>query len=169
MVEVRIKDEALKAAAEQGMDEFIQVFTDSMLHAIGGELTQDNLGELNAEQISLLAYVDLRDEVMEGGFVQLIHNGYGGFIFINPFARVMRDWGLPDLYKILTKAHKLYNKYHKEIEKDWSQEEFDALYERFPEFDDCDDAFVEHEEEFTSAIAHYVDEHIEHFATIEHE
>jgi hypothetical protein len=81
----------------------------------------------------------------------------------------MRDWGLPDLYKILTKAHKLYNKYHKEIEKDWSQEEFDALYERFPEFDDCDDAFVEHEEEFTSAIAHYVDEHIEHFATIEHE
>ena len=42
-----------------------------------------------------------------------------------------------------------------------------ALFERFPEFDDLDDQFVENEEEWVSAIAHYVDEHIERFAEIE--
>ena len=36
-----------------------------------------------------------------------------------------------------------------------------------PEFDDLDDLFVENEEEWTSAIAHYIDEHIENFAEIE--
>lgn len=166
MVEVKVKDSDLKAAAAKGMDEFLQVFTDAILSAVGGELNQDNLDDLNYEQLTLLAYIYLRDEVMEGGFVQLIHNGYGGFIYLNPFAKVVRDWGLPELKKIISKTHALYNKYHEEIEKDWSQEEFDALYERFPEFDDYDDAFVENEEAFTSAVAHYVDEHIDHFATI---
>ena len=47
------------------------------------------------------------------------------------------------------------------------QEMGDALYEQFPCFDDFDDTFVEYEEEFTSAVAHYVDEHIEQFAHIE--
>ena len=42
-----------------------------------------------------------------------------------------------------------------------------ALFERLPEFDDLDDEFVENEEAWTSDIAHYVDEHIEHFAVIE--
>jgi hypothetical protein len=41
-----------------------------------------------------------------------------------------------------------------------------AMFERFPEFDELDDAFVEMEEEVTEAVAHYVDEHIDHFATI---
>jgi hypothetical protein len=169
MVEVKIKDSDLKAAAAKGMDEFLQVFTDAILAAVGGEITQDNLDSLNSEQLTLLAYIYLRDEVMEGGFVQLIHNGYGGFIYLNPFEKVVREWGIADLKKIISKTHVLYNKYHKEIEKDWNQEEFDALYERFPEFDDYDDAFVENEETFTSAVAHYVDEHIENFATIENE
>jgi hypothetical protein len=40
------------------------------------------------------------------------------------------------------------------------------LFERYPEFDD---AFVENEEEWTSEVAHYVDEHVELFAMIEKE
>ena len=42
-----------------------------------------------------------------------------------------------------------------------------ALFERFPEFDTFDDEFVEKEEAFTAAVAHYIDEHIENFAKIE--
>ena len=41
-----------------------------------------------------------------------------------------------------------------------------ALYEKFPEFDDYDDLFVENEEEWTAKIAYYIDEHIDNFATI---
>ena len=78
----------------------------------------------------------------------------------------MRAWGLRDLYKLMSKAHKLYSKYREEIEAECSDEEFMALFERFGAFDDCDDEFVENEEEWTQMIANYIDEHIERFATI---
>ena len=41
------------------------------------------------------------------------------------------------------------------------------LFERFPDFDNFDDTFVENEEEWTSEIAHYIDGHIDEFAKIE--
>jgi hypothetical protein len=42
-----------------------------------------------------------------------------------------------------------------------------SLFERFPDFDDLDDEFVENEEMWTARIAEYIDEHIEAFATVE--
>jgi len=151
---VIVKDSVLCQAAEAGMDEFIKVFTDAIYDFIGGELCADNMGMLNSDQITLLAYVILRDTVMDGGFIELIHNGYGGFIFKNPFGKAVREWGLQDLYKIIRKCHSLYGKHHEALEKDCTQEEFDALYEQYPMF---------------SAIAHYIDEHIDNFATIVNE
>ena len=166
---VTVKDTVLRQAAEAGMDEFIKVFTDAIYDFIGGELNADNMGMLNSDQTTLLAYVILRDNVMDGGFVELIHNGYGGFIFLNPFGKAVREWGLQDLYKIIRKCHRYYVIHHESLEKDCTQEEFDVLYEQFPVFDDFDDAFVESEEDFTSGVAHYVDEHIDNFATIVNE
>lgn len=167
MKEVIIKDAVLRHAAENGMDEFLKTIADGIYDAIGGELNADNMGELNADQTTLLAYIMLRDEVMDGGFVELIHNGYGQFFFRNPFDKAMRNWGLADLYKIMKKCHKLYDQNREALEKDCTQEEFDALYEQYPAFDDYDDAFVENEEDFTAQVAHYVDEHLDNFCKIE--
>ncbi|MBR3473163.1 MAG: DMP19 family protein [Prevotella sp.] len=167
MIEIKVKDEALMNAASQGMDEFIQVFVDAIRQAIGGTLNGDNIGLLNSEQVTLLGYAMLREEVMDGGFVQLIHNGYGPFFFRNPFAYAIKQWGLADLSKLIYKAKKLYTKKGNEIEKDCTDEAFMALFEQFPEFDALDDIFVENEEEWTECVAQYVDEHIENFATIE--
>lgn len=166
MKEVKVRDSALKAAAEEGMDAFIGVFVDAIYEAVGGELTAESMAQLSADQITLLAYVSLRDEVMDGGFVLLIHDGYGGFIFKNPFSRMMRAWGLDALASLINKVHKLYTHHHEEIERDYTDDEFMALYERMPEFDDYDDDFVENEEEWTTAVAYYVDEHTDSFATI---
>lgn len=167
MNEVRVKGALLSKAAEAGMDEFINVFVDVLREHIGGDLTTETMTLLNADQITLLAYVTFRDEVMDGGFVQLIHNGYGPFFFHNPFAKAMRKWGLHDLYRLVNKAHKLYGRYHEEIERECSEEEFMALFERFPAFDDLDDEFVENEEEWTELVARYIDDHIGNFAVID--
>lgn len=167
MIEVKVKDAALREAAMQDMDAFLGVFVDATMAAIGGELTAETMAQLNASQITLLAYNILHEEVMDGGFVQLIHNGYGGFIFDNPFAKVMRDWGLRDLAKMLFAVRKLYKEYGAAIQRVCDDDEFMAMFEQYPEFDDYDDEFVENEEEWTEAVAHYVDEHIEQFATIE--
>lgn len=90
---IEVMESALQKAAGEGMDEFIQVFTDKYKEVIGGELTADTMPLLTGEQHSLLAYQIFRDEIMFGGFCQLIQNGYGGYIFDNPFAKVMRLWG----------------------------------------------------------------------------
>lgn len=165
-MEIKIKDALLAQAAQEGMDEFIKVFVDAIHDAIGGELSAETMPKLNADQITLLAYYYLREEVMDGGFIQLIHNGLGGFIFLNPFARAIREWGLPTLSPIINGCHKLYKKYREELEKDYTDEEFMALFEKYPDFDKYDDAFVESEEEFTEAVARYVDYNIEKFATV---
>ena len=167
MKEVIVKDAELQQAAMEGMDCFLQVFIKAIREAIGGELTAETIMELNADQMTLLAWQTLHDEVMDGGFVQLIYNGYGPFIFKNPLAKVMKLWGLKDLSKLIYDGHRLWLKYREQIERELSEEEFMALFEQFPEFDDLDDAFVENEEQWTSEIAHYVDEHIDRFVVIE--
>ena len=136
MTEVTVKGAALKEAAQNGMDDFLKVITDAIYDAIGVEFTATTMSQLNSDQITLLAYIILRDTVMDGGFVELIHNGYGPFIYLNRFAMAMRNWGLRDLYKIISDTHRLFGKYQAAIEKDCTQEEFEALYEQYPEFED---------------------------------
>lgn len=148
------------------MDAFIQVFTDAYKEAIGGELTAETMPLLTGEQHSLLAYQIFRDEVMEGGFCQLIQNGYGGYIFVNPFARVMRMWGVGDLSKLVYAARKIYDAHREDLERERTDEEFMAMYEQYEAFDELEDEFLEHEEEYTALVASYVDEHLELFAGI---
>ncbi len=166
MVEVRVKDGQLREAA-QDMDAFIDVFVKAIYEAIGGQLTAEAMSQLDAEKITLLAWDILHEEMMDGGMVQLIHNGYGAFFFRNPTAKAFREWGLRDLYRLLNRAQKFYDRHRGGIERECTDEQFMELYEKYPEFDDIDDEFVENEEEWTEAVARYVDEHIDHFAIIE--
>lgn len=166
MTQVTIKDAVLRKAAGEGMDAFVGAFVAAAKEAIGGCLTAETLGELNADQLTLLAWDTLHEEVMDGGFVQLIHNGYGPFIFKNPFAKAVKLWGMRDLSKLVYAAHTLYAKYHEELERDCTDDEFMALFEQYPEFDDLDDEFVEQEEAWTEQIARYIDEHLDRFAEV---
>ena len=163
----KVKDSDLRNAASAGMDEFLKVFTDAIMASVGGELTADTMAELNSDQITLLAYDILHNEVMDGGFVQLIYNGYGSFLFRNPFAKAIKGWGIDELASLVKKAGKLYFKYKNEIERECTDDEFMAMFEQYPDFDDLDDLFVENEETWTGMVACYVDEHIERFVTVE--
>lgn len=167
MEKAKISDSELRQASVQGMDAFFDVFVKRTYDLVGGELTAKTMQRLSSDQITLLAYNILRDEVMDGGYIQLIHNGYGGFIFLNPFARAVKEWGMVELARHIRKVIPLYKHYRDKIEPDCTDEEFMALYEQMPEFDDFDDDFVSNEEEWTSRIAYYIDEHIENFAQIQ--
>ena len=95
MKQITVKDQDLSIAAMEGMDAFLQVFIDAIRQAIGGEPTAETMAELNADQMTLLCWDTLHQEVMDGGFIQLIHNGYGPFIFKNPFAKALNKlWGM---------------------------------------------------------------------------
>ena len=168
MIEVKVKDEALQQAAAEGMDAFVKVFVDAIREAIGGEPTVETMQQLSIDQMTLLCWDTLHEEVMDGGFVQLIHNGYGPFIFKNPFAKVLgKMWGMRELSKRLYEVHTLWLKNREALERDCTDDEFMALFEQHPEFDDYDDWFVENEEELMESVARYIDNHLENFAVIE--
>ena len=47
---IKIKNSSLATAAEKGMDEFLQVFIDAYLEAIGSELNEKTMPLLNGNQ-----------------------------------------------------------------------------------------------------------------------
>lgn len=165
--QIIVSDAVLKEAAAQGMDEFIKVFTDKYLEVTGGNLDAETMPLLNGHQHSLLGYHFFREEVLEGGFVQLIQNGYGPYIFDNPFAKAMRLFGADEFSKLIYKAKKIYDENKADLEKERTEDEFMAMYEQYEAFDDLEEEFMEMEEQLTALIARYVDGHLEQFAVVE--
>lgn len=167
MVEVKIHDKELINAAENSIDTFLNLVISKTREAIGGDLNADNMAHMSSAQITLIGYAILRDELMDGGFVQLIHNGYGPFFFRNLFDLAIKQWGVDELCSLMRRAKKLYIKYANRLEQDMTEDEFMTVYETMPEFDDLDDIFITNEEEWSEKVARYVDEHLTDFITIE--
>lgn len=138
--------------AHTHMDDRLQEIREHILDRAGGTLTTASMQQLSADEVTLLAYCTLREEVMDGGLVQLIYNGYGPFIFLNPFAKAMRLWGLKDFSKLLYEGRKFYEAHGAEIQREMSDEDFMALFEQYPEADDFDDTFIENEEDISRAV-----------------
>lgn len=161
-----IKSELLKKAASEGMDEFLDVFIQAYIQLTDDELSAEKMQLLNGYQHTLLAWHYFTQEMRDGGFVQLIQNGYGAYIFDNPFAKAMRLFGAAELSKLIYKAKKIYDGHREELERETTEEEFHAMYEQFEAFDDLEERYFEIEEEQTEAIARYVDQNIGRFATI---
>lgn len=166
MNQITVSDADLRKGAEEGMDAFLEVFIDKYLEVTGGVINEKTMPLLNGYQHTLLGYHFFREEVMEGGFVQLIQNGYGPYIFDNPFAKAMRLFGAKDFSKLIYEAKKIYDAHRADLEKDCTEDEFMAMYEQYEAFDDLEEKFMEEEELITAQIAAYVDEHLDSFATI---
>jgi len=163
---IQIKNSDLAAAAEKGMDEFLEIIIYAYLDDIDGKLTSQSLTKLNGSQNTLLAWHFFTTEMRDGGFVQLIQNGYGGYIFENPFAKAIKQFGATELAKLIYKAKEIYDKNKSILERETTDEEFNALYVEFEVFDELEERFFDIEEEQTALIAAYVDEHISDFADI---
>lgn len=162
-----VKESDLVKASEEGLDEFLNVFIDKYKAAVGTEVAAETMNELNAYQHTLLAYDLFRDQINEGGFVQLIQNGYGGYIFHNPFAKSMKLFGAVKFGKLVYAAKEIYDANKDELEKETTEEEFYSMYVDFEAFDELEEQFFEIEEETTCIVATFVDENIELFAEVE--
>lgn len=166
MNQITVSDVDLRKGAEEGMDAFLKVFIDKYLEVTGGVINEKTMPLLNGYQHTLLGYHFFREEVMEGGFVQLIQNGYGPYIFDNPFAKAMRLFGAKDFSKLIYEAKKIYDAHRADLEKDCTEDEFMAMYEQYEAFDDLEEKYMEDEELITAQIASYVDEHLDSFAAV---
>lgn len=161
-----LTDQALRRAASKGAEAFVQLVANACRKALGPKMTAENMEQLNTDQHTLLAYMTLREELLEGGFCQLIQNGQGPYIFRNPLPRALRAWGLDEMANLVYDARRVYDAHREELERKRTDEEFMAMYEEFDAFDPMEDKFIEHEEEWTETVARYVDEHLERFVRV---
>lgn len=145
--------------------DFITFVTDAYLDAVGGQLTADNMELLSVEQHALLCYRYMLDEVMEGGFIQLIVNGYGPYVLEGPFPYVVKkEWGMKDFSKLLFEAKKQYNLHKEELLRDMSEEDFMAMYEELDDLNMLGDDFLDdHQEQVSPAVAEMVMKNIEKY------
>lgn len=164
---IKVSDIELKKAAQESADSFLNVFIKQYLAAVDNVVTAQNMDKLNGHQHSLLAFHFFCTEIRDGGFVQLIQNGYGGYIFDNPFAKSLRLFGAEELSKLVYKAKKIYDANRADLERETTEEEFMAMYEEFEVFDELEEIFFEIEEEQIGLIAQFVDENINLFADVE--
>ena len=166
-----------KAAELDGVG-FIQWVTDGYLEAVGGALTAANMDELSADQHALLCYRYVLDEVMEGGFIQLVLNGYAPYVLEGPFPYVVKkEWGaaaeslqpggekvMKDFSKLLYAAKTECHHHQEELSQDLSDEDFMALYEQLEELNELGDDFLDdHQEVVTPLVVRMVREHLEKY------
>jgi len=140
---------------------YIRVLTDAYLERLGGVLSEESMPLLSPEQHALLCYRFVLEEVSEGGWIQLIQNGYGPYVLDGPFPyTVKKEWGLKEFGKYLFAVKKEYHLHREALEAEMDEEAFMALYEREEVMNELGDAFLEDfEEEVTPQIAAFVHLH----------
>ena len=140
----QITQEELDAAWNASPLNYIEAITDAYLNTLDGQLTEYNMDVLTANQHTLLAYRYILDEVMEGGFIQLIQNGYGPYVLDGPFAMMMKKhWELVDFGKFMYEVKKEYHLHKAELEADLNEEQFMALYEQQEKMNELGDEFLD--------------------------
>lgn len=144
---------AMAGNADQMLAWWEKVFSDT----VSNGFPESIMSSFTSDQLTLLVYILLRKEMLEGGMLQLLYNGYGPFVFENPFAKAMRLWGLKDFSKFVYSMRKKYELWHEELESlDVSDEEFMSLYERYPDLESLDDDFVDMEPLVSAEIINFV-------------
>ena len=163
---IQITEKQIVDNLKKGPEDYIHLYTDAYLAEVDNELNADNMHKLNGHQHALLAYRYFREEVNYGGFVQLIQNGFGGYIFDNPTAKALRLFGANDTAKIIYRAKEIFDANREELERDTTDEEFTAMYVDFEEFEEIEEEYFKIEKQQTAIIAKYVDDNRELFAEI---
>lgn len=158
----KINNQDLKNAAEKSPEEFLNIFIKAYLQE-KQDYPNDFMATLNGFQQTVLAYSYFREEMLYGGFIQLIQNGFGPYIFKGPFAKMLKEFGLKDLSKNVYKAHNLYEKNKEELEKAHTDEAFMELYDNYVDFEPLDDDFLENEKKYNILMATFIDNNIEDF------
>ena len=131
MNQITVSDADLRKGAEEGMDAFLKVFIDKYLEVTGGKINADTMPLLNGYQHTLLGYHFFRGGSNGRRFRAAIQNGYGPYIFDNPFAKAMRMFGAKEFSKLIYEAKKIYDAHREDLEKERTEEEFMAMYEQY--------------------------------------
>ena len=153
-------------AAKDDAWEYLFVLLDAYAQQVQPELPFNSLASFSEAQCILILYNDLCGQVNNGGFIQLIQNGYGPNIFDNPFAEELARWGATQLADLTAQARAIYHAHRQYLERERPLPAFSQLYSEFTQFSAIEDTFYEVEANQTALVRAYVAAHLDQFARI---
>lgn len=152
------------AAASEGK----QALYDLLVQPLHEELYKRQdftfLDDLSDGQQLLLSYDYVQMQVMQGGFIQLIQNGYIGLLPTMP--AWLQTIGEAEMAKVIDDVLKVYVLNRDMLEKKTTVEEFAQLYNEFKEFEALDEQFHRLNMQVQDKILQYAITHPDEFATI---
>lgn len=120
--------------------------------------------ELSEGQQLLLSYDYVRMQVLQGGFIQFIQNGYVALLLSMP--EWLSNLGAAEVSKVLDDVLKVYVLNRELLDKSTTVEEFAMLYQELKEFEQLDDTFQHLDADTVKLLAEYAMQHSHIFAVV---
>lgn len=146
--------------------EYINLFIEKYHQILSSDTTGLMQEEFTAEQNILMAFNVFDSQVSNGGFIQLIENGFGPYIFDSPLSDHLRDWGLNRTADIIDQAAVLYHGKREILEREKSLEEFTKLYREHPEFEPLESEYYTIADSERQLLKKYIEAQQDEFARI---
>jgi hypothetical protein len=108
---------------------------------------------LSPGQELLIRYDYVRMQVLQGGFIQLIQNGYVNLLLSMPL--MLKQVGAVVMGQLLDDVLKVFSLNYEGLSKETSVEEFAKLYEEYTEFEELDARFAQENAATEKAIVAY--------------
>ncbi len=108
---------------------------------------------LSPGQELLIRYDYVRMQVLQGGFIQLIQNGYVNLLLSMPL--MLKQVGALVMGQLLDDVLKVFSLNYEGLSKETSVEEFAKLYEEYTEFEELDARFAQENAATEKAIVAY--------------
>lgn len=117
-------------------------------------------------QHTLMAFNILYGEITKGGFLELIKNGYGSYIFESLFSETLKKWGVIEMAAYIHQAKEIYFKHKDELEIARKEEDIFEMYQQYPAFNALDNKFFRIMDSETDKIRQYIEKHFNEFAIL---
>lgn len=161
----KIEASVLYSAIESGIDEQLyDVLITPLLEELYKRQDFNFLDELNDAQQLFISYDYLRNQVLQGGFIQLIQNKYVGLLPDMP--RWLTVVGASEMAMLVDDVLKVYVLNHELLDKETTPEEFAKLYDELKEFEKLDDRFNELDKPTVALIMQYAKHHSDEFVAV---
>lgn len=152
--------------ASTSNEEYVYMLVEAYERLASPDIPLARLNSFTDEAAILLLFSTLKDQVENGGFIQLIQNSYGPAFFDSPFARDIDGWGATQLAGLMEQVKSVYRANKAYLERPRAIPEFSALYKEFQAFEPLEDRFYEIIDSQTAIIRAYVEQHLDQFAII---
>ena len=160
-----IKENDIERVKNNQLD-FLFLFVEKYQEIIDNDSSGTIADCLNDSQKTLFSFIHLNAQIADGGFIQLIKNGFGEMIFDNKFTGIIKSWGAEKTAEFIDESSEIYIKYKNEILNTETDEELNKIYNKTKAFETIDTIFFEIMEEEGMYIKNYIEKNLNEFAVI---